>query len=319
MLEIGYLDLDNPIAIVTPYQDPDMGDGPGLVLLDGIDLDLISVQDLESALDELHFSSALGLSVQSSEDRPIMDASRLAGKRHFLLELNFSRHLEKDRLMDLIPKIKKYGTTLSLRIHPQDLTTDLITALKIEGLDLIHLDLQEQNDVASRLIKKISDLRGPKIMALKRIGEFEDAKSLMSMGADLVSLPSPDPEFVGWLSGAMKQYDHLSGWYNAPKHICSGGDVRGLAFCCPPVKKCPVFGALKRIGMTPDEFIERKLRLAKGSPLEFGEETCFGSLVWCCKITKPCYLRDNSMGKLNLSGKEYMELKRKLATELLKP
>jgi putative methanogenesis marker domain 9 len=319
MLEIGYLDLDNPIAIVTPYQDPDLRDGPGLVLLDGIDLDRISIQDLESVLDELQFSSALGLSVQSSEDRPLMDAARLASKRHFLLELDFSRYFEKDRLIDLIPKIKKCGTTISLRIHPQDLTNDLITALKIEGLDLIHLDLQEQNGVASRLVKKITDLRGPKIMALETIGKFEDAKSLMSMGADLVSLPSPDPEFAGWLSGAMKQYDHLSGWYNAPKHICSGGDIRGLAFCCPPVKRCPVFAALKKIGMTPDEFIERKLRLAKGSPLEFGEGTCFGSLVWCCKITKPCYLRDIALERLKLSGKEYMELKRRLAAELLKP
>ena len=25
-------------------------------------------------------------------------------------------------------------------------------------------------------------------------------------------------------------------WEDAPSHICRGGDVRGLAFCCPPVK-----------------------------------------------------------------------------------
>ena len=25
-------------------------------------------------------------------------------------------------------------------------------------------------------------------------------------------------------------------WENSPSHICRGGDVRGLAFCCPPVK-----------------------------------------------------------------------------------
>ena len=31
-------------------------------------------------------------------------------------------------------------------------------------------------------------------------------------------------------------------WENSPSHICRGGDVRGLAFCCPPVKPCPIMG-----------------------------------------------------------------------------
>ena len=33
-------------------------------------------------------------------------------------------------------------------------------------------------------------------------------------------------------------------WENSPSHICRGGDVRGLAFCCPPVKPCPIMGKL---------------------------------------------------------------------------
>ncbi len=104
MLEIGYLDLDNPIAIVTPYQDPDLRDGPGLVLLDGIDLDLISVQDLESALDELHFSSALGLSVQGEtllmidkKGNPLRNAiiwlDNRAQKEAEVFERNFRKYI----------------------------------------------------------------------------------------------------------------------------------------------------------------------------------------------------------------------------------
>ncbi|MCJ7444210.1 MAG: methanogenesis marker 9 domain-containing protein [Methanotrichaceae archaeon] len=318
MLKIGYLDLDNPIAIVTPYQNPNPEEAAGLVLFDGIDLDRISIDDLESFLDELHLSAALGISVYSSEDRPILDAARLASKRLYLLELDFSRSFEKGRPLDLIPKIKKCGTTLSLRIHPEDLTNDLINATKREGLDLIHLDLQRQNGTGSKLVKKIVDLRGPKIMALETVDKFEDANILLAMGADIVSLHSPDPEFANWLAGAVKDYDRITGWYNAPKHICSGGDIRGLAFCCPPIKRCPVFNALKKVGMTPDDFVQRKVMLAKGTPLEHGEGTCFGNLVWCCKITKPCYLREVAMERIKLSGKEYMELKRKLAEELLK-
>jgi len=131
-------------------------------------------------------------------------------------------------------------------------------------------------------------------------------------------LRNADPEFVEWLSRAMEEYQDLSGWYNAPKHICAGGDLRGLAFCCPPVKHCPVLGALKKVGMAPEEFVERKLELAKGTMLESGEGTCFGSLVWCCKISKPCYLRDAVLERIGLSGREYMALKKKLAEDLLR-
>ncbi len=77
-------------------------------------------------------------------------------------------------------------------------------------------------------------------------------------------------------------------------------------------------GALKKAGMTPDEFVEKKLSIAAGTPLESGEGTCFGSLVWCCKISKPCYLRDAALARIGLSGKKYMELKKKLAEDLLR-
>jgi len=38
------------------------------------------------------------------------------------------------------------------------------------------------------MVKKAKDSRGPVIMALADIGEFEDAKNLLAMGADVVSL-----------------------------------------------------------------------------------------------------------------------------------
>jgi putative methanogenesis marker domain 9 len=155
-------------------------------------------------------------------------------------------------------------------------------------------------------------------MALGHVDDFKDARSLLAMGADIISLRNADPEFVEWLCRAMEEYQDLSGWYNAPKHICAGGDLRGLAFCCPPVKHCPVLGALKKAGMTPEGFVERKLELAKGTMLQSGEGTCFGSLVWCCKISKPCYLRDAVLSRIGLSGREYMALKKKLAEDLLR-
>jgi putative methanogenesis marker domain 9 len=70
--------------------------------------------------------------------------------------------------------------------------------------------------------------------------------------------------------------------------------------------------------MSPEVFVEKKISLARGTPLEKGDGTCFGSLVWCCKISKLCYLRDAAMSRMGLSAKEYMELKKKLAEDLLR-
>ncbi|HOV52025.1 MAG TPA: methanogenesis marker 9 domain-containing protein, partial [Methanothrix sp.] len=241
-----------------------------------------------------------------------------ANRNLCLLELRLSKIRDHVRLLELIPSLKRCGVTLSLRIRPEDLSDALLQKLNETELDLIHLDLRGLNGAGPRIVKKAKDMRGPAIMALADVGEFDDAKALLAMGAEVVSLRGADPEFAEWLSGAMREYDSLSGWCNAPKHICAGGDLRGLAYCCPPVKHCAVLNALKKAGMTPEEFVEKKLSLAKGTPLEKGDGTCFGSLVWCCKITKLCYLRDAAMARIGLSGKEYMELKKKLAEDLLK-
>ncbi len=96
-------------------------------------------------------------------------------------------------------------------------------------------------------------------------------------------------------------------WENSPSHICRGGDVRGLAFCCPPVKPCPIMGALKEVG----------LKFARETRLGEGPATCFGSLVWCCKTSKPCPLRDMTLNQIGMSEEEYMDLKKQLSEVIL--
>jgi putative methanogenesis marker domain 9 len=276
----------------------------------------MAIDELKPLLAE-EKGSAMGLSVSCSQEGPLLEAASFASKNGCLLELRLA-DMSQERILELIPRIKKCGTTLSLRMRPEELSDEYMGRLQTAGLDLIHIDLQGQDGMAQKIVKGAADKRGPKIMAMGHVDDFKDARSLLAMGADLISLRNADPEFVEWLSRAMEEYQDLSGWYNAPKHICSGGDLRGLAFCCPPVKHCPVLGALKRVGMTPEEFVERKQELAKGTMLESGEGTCFGSLVWCCKISKPCYLRDAVLGRIGLSGRDYMALKKKLAEDLLR-
>jgi putative methanogenesis marker domain 9 len=324
MLEVGYLNLDNPIAIICPNHDSLSSNSSnqfngyaGLLMLDDLNLDEVSLPTIEASLNDIDITSALGFSLNCSKDEPLMEAARFAAKNLYLMELDATRGWDAKRLSELVRKIKGCGTTLSVRVAPEMLTEDLAKTLKNVGLDIIHLNLNGLNGAGPKTVRKISDAYGLRIMAMGYVGDFEDARSLLAMGADLVSLRAPDPEFAQWLSEAMKEHDRLSGWYNAPKHICSGGDLRGLAFCCPPVKHCPVLGALRKAGMSPDEFMERKLKLAKGTPLEHGEGTCFGSLVWCCKASKPCYLRDAALHRNGLSSRDYMQLKRKLADRLL--
>ena len=322
MLEVGYLHIDNPIAVISSHNQPDFNNAAGLILLDGFDLDEAPIAQMQASLEKMGENAgkakgAFGLSATCSIDEPLMEAARLASKNLCLLELRLSKIRDPIRLLELIPRLKRCGVTLSLRIRPEDLSNALLEKLNESDLDIIHLDLRGLNGAGPKMVKKAKDSRGPVIMALADIGEFEDARNLLAMGADVVSLRGADPEFARWLSGAMLEYDSLSGWCNAPKHICAGGDLRGLAFCCPPVKNCPVLGALKKAGMTPEEFVHKKLSFARGTPLEKGEGTCFGSLVWCCKISKQCFLRDAALDRIGLSGKEYMELKKKLAEELL--
>ncbi|MDR3223399.1 MAG: methanogenesis marker 9 domain-containing protein [Methanobrevibacter sp.] len=106
-------------------------------------------------------------------------------------------------------------------------------------------------------------------------------------------------------------------WENAPSHICRGGDVRALAFCCPPIKPCPVLHALEDVDITPQEYISIKNEFGKNTRLGEGAGTCFGSLVWCCKSSKPCPLRDNLMRNIGMDEKEYLTLKKQLSDKLV--
>lgn len=58
-------------------------------------------------------------------------------------------------------------------------------------------------------------------------------------------------------------------------------------------------------------------RICKNTRLGAGKETCFGSLVWCCKPSKPCPIRDHVLRKINMDVDEYMELKKNWQKNLL--
>jgi putative methanogenesis marker domain 9 len=325
MLKIGYLNLDNPIAIISKesdFRDLDSQASPngsaGLVMLGRFNLDEVDPSEMKATLDRHRTPSALGFSTVGGELEDLLEVAEMAAEEGRLMEVELSR---TDGIIGLVREIKSSGAALSVRTRPgaiEDLRS-LARELKEGGADLLHLDLRGLGPEAPKVVKRVSDGGAPKLMVRSDVGDFQGARDLLSMGADMISLSDEaDPEFVAWLADALKRFHDLVGWYNAPKHICSGGDLRGIAFCCPPVKNCPLLGALKKINVSPKEFIERKLALTKGTPLEPGDGTCFGSLAWCCKITKPCFMRDAVLDRHGISPDEYMRLKKRLAEDLLK-
>lgn len=106
-------------------------------------------------------------------------------------------------------------------------------------------------------------------------------------------------------------------WDDAPSHVCRGGDSRALAFCCPPVKPCPILHALDDVKLSPQEYMDIKENYAKNTRLGEGAGTCFGSLVWCCKTSKPCPLRDMVLRNIDMSVDEYLTLKKQLSEALV--
>jgi putative methanogenesis marker domain 9 len=319
MLKIGYLNLDNPIAIISSELDVSSLNGSaGLIMLGPFNLGEVAPSEIKRALDRRRPPSVVGFSVVGDGLEDLMETAKMAASDGRLLEVELAR---QDGIVDLAREIKTSGATLSVRAKP-DAVEDLRSfarELKEAGADILHLDLRGLGSNAPKIVKRLSDGGAPHLMVRFDVSDFQGARELLSMGADMISLSDEaDPEFVAWLSETLKRFGELVGWYNAPKHICSGGDLRGIAFCCPPVKNCPLLGALKKIDLSPEEFVKRKLALTRGTPLEPGDGTCFGSLAWCCKITKPCFMRDAVLERQGISPDEYMRLKKKLAEDLLK-
>ncbi|HOT07112.1 MAG: hypothetical protein A4E45_01223 [Methanosaeta sp. PtaB.Bin039] len=319
MLKVGYLSLPSPVAVTATVSAMEIPNA-GLVILSGLCSSQMTADGLERAVKEKRISNAIGISTSSTSINELKEAAMAARYNRYLMELDLTDYddVNLDVLIPVLGTLKQSGATISMRVLASAIAPEDVLGLRKAGLDLLHLDMTGQDGNAPGIVKKMHDLGAPQIMAQDDIGDFDEAAALLTMGASTICLNgNSQPDFVEWLTSAMQEWQNRTGWYNAPKHICSGGDLRGLAFCCPPVKSCPVHGALKKLGIGPKEFVRRKLELGRGTLLEKGDGTCFGSLVWCCKSSKPCYLRDAALRQNGLSDQQYMELKSRLAQRLL--
>jgi TIM-barrel protein len=236
-----------------------------------------------------------------------------------MIEANCGEHYlhHPNDLVTVVKSLKAQDVTVSVKIRAGIAPNDIVLARKLwkAGADILHIDLMDFGYTKIRQIRNSCPLM---LIANNSINSFDGMKEMFSHGADLVSLArKSDERTLAGLDAAITRYTDENGWYNSPKQLCRGGDVRALTFCCMPVKDCPLIPTLKRHGISKEDFLKIKMDAVRDSPLQNGQHTCFGSLVWCCKLSSPCMFRDVTIRDEGLTGKEYMRLKRELSDVIM--
>ena len=222
-----------------------------------------------------------------------------------------------EALVETVKVLKQENVTVSVKIRAGVHRDDRILAADLwhAGADILHVDLM---DFGYQKIRQIRNSCPLFLIANNSIVTFERMKEMLSHGADMVSLArKSDDRTLAGLDAAITRYADEHGWYNSPKQLCRGGDLRALTFCCMPIKNCPLISTLERAGLTREEYVAIKMDAVKGTKLEEGKQTCFGSLSWCCKDSSPCMFRDLTLRQAGVSNQEYMRLKRELASTLM--
>jgi TIM-barrel protein len=220
-------------------------------------------------------------------------------------------------LVAIIRALKAEDVTVSVKVRAGVAANDADLARTVwkAGADILHVDLMDFGHARLRQIRNASPMT---LIANNSITTFEKAMDAFSHGADLVSLArQSDPWTLAGLDAAITRFADEGGWYNAPKQLCRGGDIRALTFCCMPVKSCPLLPALDKIGLSRNEYLKLKQEAVKGTELDDGKSTCFGSLAWCCKSSTPCMFRNMTLEKKGLSAREYMRCKHRLAEKIV--
>ncbi|MBN1432811.1 MAG: methanogenesis marker 9 domain-containing protein [Methanomicrobiaceae archaeon] len=222
-----------------------------------------------------------------------------------------------ERLAEVVTALKETGVTVSVKIRAGVAADDsaLARILWKAGADILHIDLMDFGVSKIRQIRNSCPLF---LIANNSVNTFDRMKDLLAHGADMVSLARhSDADTLKALDNAIAAYADETGWYNSPKQLCRGGDLRSLTFCCMPVKQCPLMPALQKIGMSPKDYHDFKVKSVENTPMASGSSTCFGSLAWCCKSSTPCMFRDISIKKEGITLADYMRYKRRLSEKIM--
>ncbi len=217
----------------------------------------------------------------------------------------------------MVAALSSEGLCVSVKFRAGVAEDDRVLARRCweAGAEILHIDLM---DFGYPKIREIRNTVPLVLIANNGITSFDRMREMLSHGADLVSLArGADQRTLAGLDAAITRLEDEQGWYNSPKQLCRGGDIRSLAFCCMPVKSCPLIPTLEKIRMSRDRYIALKQEAVHETALEGGAQTCFGSLAWCCKTSSPCMFRDITLQQMGLSKREYMQAKHRLSDRIM--
>ncbi|MDU9376502.1 hypothetical protein McpSp1_11230 [Methanocorpusculaceae archaeon Sp1] len=289
-----------------------------------------SLDDIATELAMLEGSNlVIGLNLRGSTPEAFVAAARKFGKNVIyeidahcrqqpMIEAHCGEYLlhNTDALCDIVRALHAEGVTISVKTRA-GVTDDRLLARKLwaAGADILHIDLMDTGYTRIRQIRNSCPLI---LIANNSIDSPDKMMDMFSHGADLVSLArGASVPTLQLLDRYIRATAEESGWYNSPKQLCRGGDLRSLTFCCMPVKQCPLLSTLDSIDMSRQDYLALKEGLVQGSPISQGSHTCFGSLAWCCKSSTPCMFRDMTLKAVPLPKNEYMALKRDLADGIM--
>ena len=91
-------------------------------------------------------------------------------------------------------------------------------------------------------------------------------------------------------------------------NLCGGGDLRSIIYCCDPKHHPCIIRdiALKILGISVEEFIKIKNKVATRYGVDNIDTVCFKSLSYCCSPLKPCTRRMKALAKLGWDLDTYL-------------
>ncbi len=222
-----------------------------------------------------------------------------------------------EKLCAIVSALAAEGVTVSVKTRAGVVDDrEFARMLWKAGASILHVDLMDTGHTKIRQIRNSCPLI---IIANNGVNSPDKMMDYFAHGADLVSIArSASVSVLQTLDRYIRAVAEESGWYNAPKQLCRGGDMRSLTFCCMPVKQCPLLPSLESFGISREEYLSLKKGATVETPLSQGSHTCFGSLAFCCKSSTPCMFRDMTLKSIDLPMNEYIALKRTLSEKIVK-
>jgi len=224
----------------------------------------------------------IGVNVRAVETDAYVEIAGIARKYDAIVEINAhcrqpeivelgagqALMLNLNRLGEIVKAVREEDAIVSVKFRSGVVDERKVVRLVEDaGADMVHVDAMGRDGYDLTPIRRIRNFSSIFLIGNNSIRTVDDALRMFSSGADMVSVArgSLSGNIFRGIREKIEEIEKLTGWYNVPAHICRGGDIRALTFCCKPVKSCPLQNVLKNLSITPSEFIKLNKGIVHGS------------------------------------------------------